>query len=1669
MATSDISRSAFNPKKHYTSVRMQQGRVLMDDDWNENERIHEVEDQKARTDIIGLHGSTDDGFLISDVVEIPDQDGNSYIDFSIGKGTFYLEGKRIEVHEPESYRSQSDWQAWRRGLTDPVNVPTSERNDLVYLNVWEQTVNSIEDEELQEAALGGPDTSTRERLMRRVRIFTDTEVNCEDAWEAFKEDPQIKGRGQFNEASCRLVPDAGLKVSFDESVAIENLCQDSSQGGYLGAENQTIRVQIFDGNKFTWGVDNSSSLYRIKFDENDKSKIKVEADFKDVRHYPEKGQVIEILPASTELANDQLISDIQGHMTKIRDTNETDKDTFFIGELFPNVSNEWYNQEYYFMRIWDRGKGFDSPALIDIPNDSEIDLGRTGIKVSFKGDNLTSGNYWIFSVRPKTPNKIIPWDFTSADGRPPNGYAMYYAPLAIIKWTQKNGGFTGIVHDCRKKFKPLTEINCGCCIKVSSAHELREAIEELKDSCGGSICLCKGEHIIEGLLEISEAENIRISGENDTTALQLNVAGDPESGGIRISNCRNLVFERMKIFTDSAESLIQLFDQLNGSGNSGIEFHQVTFTNTLSNGIIFRMENCDEITIRDCALDGSIGIASLLNHQLAVVNNYDLEDFSNYTLKVIDFHELIVGAIFRHDDAFTCESTLGESKLTLIPRSQTIDPANLLTVKEDQNRKSLLLSNIWLDFEFGKPLAGLSIHVGRKYSKLQISINEKQETFDDILGVASKSFPEFNVRVTLDDDGETIQILIDELITHFGIGGEELSILSIAYIVQAEHNTTDCSLGVTGLTLQNSCLKFKDHGIFALKADRWNVSNCAFESNGSDDSVAISSFIWKDLHLENCTFNTYKGINIFFGSNVSMNNNTIVSYASAANCVWLEKTEIIGNHLQSGEAEALIFAFGNRIKIDNNQIKGIRGIENRAVISSIDLFDNLVDKALRLYGLDEGDDEHKRRAQYSLFYEGLCFFRLHEFIEECQKAILTISEIDFHILEPLIDVLLHDQFRSRILKDLSLPVIASKITSNTFDCEQSCISLSNFIPLGGLSITDNQLVSKNAQAIYVCTHPLGSDVHSLNAILRYIINKTIPELFNESDGEPINVTDIASFWINRFAKKIADASIMLKERVFELMKNSAHMLATDYQILGNTINSLRTAIETNIADISIQSNHITLTNHERVNSDLGSVINEVEAEDSTNPVAAALRNRCAGDIVRVHEELVLKSTLMQDNEYRESIGSVYEKASSNVKDSELKGILKDFSNALYTNDVAGIYDKLRSFEEYFTFSTNSFGIWYKGQNCKVSENRIFVSGMSDTEHWGRGGILLRQGQLMDEVPTKIHALFQLISIESDPSSSLPSTVVRNNTIMGGSGHGVDIFRMAHSPYAYTVEKKAYSTLLIDGNSILNMGGSGINIDTVAFISGIRLCHNRIESCGTSKDLFFMNATHSGIFIPNAKSVGLYDNDIHRCGIDSENEGGIVIFGCGGISECSSNRLLKNNGISLLVNNDYKIEDSSKSTSKLSADEQASPTKKQERTKEKRKSAISFIGNTINSIAVKSPNSILIRDVSDIVFNNNMCYSNGGILLEPLLNIIAVGNISFELIKIREPRMHREVAHNIPPHPEPESPSCCTRFKNCIKKIQLPWNPSQLDKKNHILDKLAEQQPYSDHKYVAIED
>jgi len=87
----DLTRNSFDPWKHFTRVLMQQGRVQLDADWNEQASILLKYLQALAADLIGAHGgpSADLGFQVAN--------GNIGTDFALSPGHYYVDGILCEL------------------------------------------------------------------------------------------------------------------------------------------------------------------------------------------------------------------------------------------------------------------------------------------------------------------------------------------------------------------------------------------------------------------------------------------------------------------------------------------------------------------------------------------------------------------------------------------------------------------------------------------------------------------------------------------------------------------------------------------------------------------------------------------------------------------------------------------------------------------------------------------------------------------------------------------------------------------------------------------------------------------------------------------------------------------------------------------------------------------------------------------------------------------------------------------------------------------------------------------------------------------------------------------------------------------------------------------------------------------------------------------------------------------------------------------------------------------------------------------------------------------------------------------------------------------------------------------------------------------------------------
>ena len=521
MATIDLSRSATDFRKHYKSVRAQQGRVFIDDDYNENERIHGEDERRSRVDIIGPAGTPDNGFLITN----PTVTGG-HIDFDINPGTFYLGGLHLELEQLEKFQVQSDWLQFS-GASVPAPPAGGSRFDLVYLESWLQAVSAVEDSELFEVALAGPDTSTRMRIMRRVHVDTGALTgDCRQDWKTLTDSWTANNLGTLNNQN-ELVVDTKLTVEFEPGTNPDDLCSPPVAGGYLGAENQAIRVQLVDATHFTWGFDNAAPLYRVQVSNDGAGQRRVITmlnEPKDQAHWPLAGQIVELLPWSAVLPNKEKLAERRGFLARVAASFDPDTKKFSLAASVPATFGEgWTTRpdeaqlrpEFFYLRVWNRGSDTVSPPAMPFVAGTSVTLGQTGLKITITGNDRQPGDHWIIAARPESPNRVVPWLIEA--GRGPHGYRRFFAPLAVIEWTVVGNVIAGkVIHDCRETFPPLTRLRNCCTYTVGDGvnsfgtfTKIQDAIDHLP-AAGGEICVLPGNY--EENVRISARRNITIKG-----------------------------------------------------------------------------------------------------------------------------------------------------------------------------------------------------------------------------------------------------------------------------------------------------------------------------------------------------------------------------------------------------------------------------------------------------------------------------------------------------------------------------------------------------------------------------------------------------------------------------------------------------------------------------------------------------------------------------------------------------------------------------------------------------------------------------------------------------------------------------------------------------------------------------------------------------------------------------------------------------------------------------------------------------------------------------------------------------------------------------------------------------------------------------------------------------
>lgn len=445
----DLSHDTFRRNEHFARVLMQQGRVLMDADWNEQVSILLEQTRMLAADIIGPHGGPGDGYRITCTDEHP-------CDFEIGWGRYYIDGIACELApEPTCppatevaltrYSTQPHY-PYPKGVGDLEELKPGE-SYLVYLDIWERHLNAIQADGIREVALGGPDTATRAKIVCQVRIADmcdceprDEDLGCEDLLDL------LVGR--------RLRLPRCLRARAKVEMPSDDPCLVPPTAQYRGSENQLYRVEIHrhgtaGGAKaasFKWSRDNGSVVFAIRSLQG--AVAQLAGLGRDQTCSLNVGDWVEIVDDHSELLTRPR------PLLKVAEVDPVGASVILSvpeGTTLPVFDKT--AKTHPLLRRWDQ-----KSDAIPVQESRWIEL-EDGVQVWFEqGGDYKIGDYWLIPARTAIGDVLWP-TAPGPDGKPqpkalpPRGITHHIAPLRRIEVDTAGHVICG--NDCRCVFPTL--------------------------------------------------------------------------------------------------------------------------------------------------------------------------------------------------------------------------------------------------------------------------------------------------------------------------------------------------------------------------------------------------------------------------------------------------------------------------------------------------------------------------------------------------------------------------------------------------------------------------------------------------------------------------------------------------------------------------------------------------------------------------------------------------------------------------------------------------------------------------------------------------------------------------------------------------------------------------------------------------------------------------------------------------------------------------------------------------------------------------------------------------------------------------------------------------------------------------------------------------------------
>lgn len=507
--TGDFTRDTFRPAKGYSAVRMQQGRLFTDADWNEEGDIQRSVQRITTRAVIGASGFPEHapGFAVIEgaaKATLLIGGGQAYVDgigivhaapvrlaltrqsgsgsgtrWRVDAGTQVVVGDYLvlagntpvqavrvtalqEADDVRTFEAAAALSAnasiavdlYRSAESQPFwpgsGLPATAGDYLAYLDVWERPVTAADDPLIRESAFGGPDTAIRDQRVWQLRFASTAALVAAGAATAPVSCASlVPGWSPFGPAAP-----GRMAARAQPGNAAPNPCALPATGGYRSLENHLYRIEIHNGGaaggRWKWSRDNGGVTAR--YGAIDNGALLLDGLGPDEPSALRKGDWVEIIDEARLLKGEPgffaRLADINGTRASLDAVHHPETLVALTNGTAPDLSGLPAKGT---VRRWEGG------LPIDIVADAWAGV-EQGIEVRFAAGRFATGDHWQIPARSLAAT--IEWPADEATGAeallPPKGIVHHYAALALVN--RDTGGLWTVTSDCRTIFPPLTAL-----------------------------------------------------------------------------------------------------------------------------------------------------------------------------------------------------------------------------------------------------------------------------------------------------------------------------------------------------------------------------------------------------------------------------------------------------------------------------------------------------------------------------------------------------------------------------------------------------------------------------------------------------------------------------------------------------------------------------------------------------------------------------------------------------------------------------------------------------------------------------------------------------------------------------------------------------------------------------------------------------------------------------------------------------------------------------------------------------------------------------------------------------------------------------------------------------------------------------------------------------------